>query len=78
MINAVVFLSEQTSTRRSRNDHEDELKLIGEMKEAASFTSKIGRSYDQFSTIMAPTHSTLNEEGYIAWIIKLSQDKNAV
>lgn len=58
----------RANKHKKKSAHEDELKLLGEMKEAAPFTSQIGRSYDQFSTIMAPTNSTLNEEGYIAWI----------
>jgi hypothetical protein len=47
---------------------EDELKLIAELKEVAPFTTRIGRSFDEFSTITAPIDSTLNDEDYNAWI----------
>jgi hypothetical protein len=48
--------------------YEDEMNIIRDLKEARPFLGQTGRTYENFTNIVAPFHSPLKQEDYTAWI----------
>lgn len=56
------------ANKHKKSAHEDEMKMIKDLKEARPFLSQPGRTFEKFANVLAPFHSSLKQEDYTTWI----------
>jgi hypothetical protein len=58
----------RANKHKKKSAYEDEMKIIRDLKEVRPFLGQTGRTFEKFTNIVAPFHSSLKQEDYTAWI----------
>jgi hypothetical protein len=58
----------RANRHKKKESHEDETKLVSDLRTVRPFAEVMGRKFPQFEKILSPFHNSLDKEHYSAWI----------
>lgn len=58
----------RANQHKKKESHEDEMKLVSDLRTVRPFAAVMGRKFPQFEKILSPFHNSLDKDHYSAWI----------